>query len=92
MAICKRVIEGHLWVDSGRSRPVSLAMPCARKGLLVVPDLKILRGVDRSIATGRAVNHWDCGLGRDQCAPVWLGEPSSPLVGNQPDPDVEREI
>jgi hypothetical protein len=65
MAICKRVIEGHLWVDSGRSRPVSLAMPCARKGLLVVPDLKILRGIDRSIATGRAVNHWDCGLGRD---------------------------
>jgi hypothetical protein len=44
MAICKRVIEGHLWVDSGRSRPVSLAMPCARKGLLQ-PDLHAGRKV-----------------------------------------------
>jgi hypothetical protein len=32
-----------------------------RKGLLT--GLKILRDIDQSITTGRAVNHWDCGFG-----------------------------
>jgi hypothetical protein len=53
-------------VSVGGQRPFPTRVPrdaLCQKG--TIGGLKILRDVDRSIITGRAVNHWDCRFGRD---------------------------